>query len=61
MIDSLAEFVAPVGRFFDDVLVNDSDRPDETHHRGEMLRRLGAMLTRYFDLRELAGQADRST
>ena len=59
VIDSLAEFVAPVARFFDDVLVNDPDRPDETHHRGEMLRRLGAILTRYFDIRELAGQADR--
>ena len=59
VIDSLAEFVAPVASFFDDVLVNDADRPDETHHRGEMLSRLGAILTRYFDIRELAGQADR--
>jgi glycyl-tRNA synthetase beta chain len=59
VIDSLADFVEPVARFFDQVLVNDPERLDETHHRGEMLRRLGAMLTRYFDIRELAGQADR--
>jgi len=59
VIDLLAGFVAPVASFFDDVLVIDPDHRDETHHRGEMLRRLGSVLTRYFDIRELAGQADR--
>jgi glycyl-tRNA synthetase beta chain len=59
VIDLLADFVEPVAGFFDDVLVIDPDHPSETHHRGEMLGRLGSVLTRYFDIRELAGQADR--
>ena len=59
VIDSLAEFVEPVDRFFRDVLVIDPEHPDDTYHRREMLVRLGGVLTRFFDIRQLAGQADR--
>jgi glycyl-tRNA synthetase beta chain len=61
VIDLLARFVDPVERFFEDVLVIDSKQPDETYHRREMLVRLGGVLTRYFDIRELAGDAERRT
>ena len=58
VVDALAGLVEPVDRFFEDVLLIDLERPDDTYHRREMLVRLGEVLTRYFDLRELAGQAD---
>ena len=49
----------PVATFFDEVLVLDPGNPPATRYRRELLSRLRAVLTRYFDLRELAGQADR--
>jgi glycyl-tRNA synthetase beta chain len=55
----LARFVDPVERFFDDVLVLDPDDPAATLHRRELLSNLRGVLTRCFDIRELAGQADR--
>jgi len=54
----LAALAGPVSKFFDDVLVIDESQRNHTHHRKELVSRLGSLLTRYFDIRELAGQAD---
>jgi glycyl-tRNA synthetase beta chain len=59
VIESLAEFVDPVERFFIDVLVIDEKNPGATQSRYELLANLKNLLTRYFDIRELAGQAER--
>ena len=61
VIDTLADFVQPVDAFFEDVLVIDTDDPRATCNRYNLLVALKDVLTRYFDIRELAGQADRST
>jgi glycyl-tRNA synthetase beta chain len=59
VVEILAGFVDPVERFFTDVLVLDPDQPEATLHRKELLMKLSGVLTRCFDIRELAGQADR--
>jgi glycyl-tRNA synthetase beta chain len=59
VVEILARFVDPVERFFTDVLVLDPENPEATLHRKELLTRLSGVLTRCFDIRELAGQADR--
>jgi len=59
LIDLLAGFVSPVERFFEDVLVVDPDNSEATRHRGALLQRLRKLLTDCFDIRELAGQAER--
>lgn len=59
VIDRMAEFVEPVEAFFADVLVLDPARPSATVSRWELLTRLRSVLTQCFDIRELAGQADR--
>ena len=59
VIDVLAEFVGPVEQFFVDVLVLDPNNPEATLHRKELLAQLSGVLTRCFDIRELAGEADR--
>ena len=59
VVDLLAEFVEPVDRFFESVLVLDPDNLESTHFRRQQLAGLREVLTRYFDIRELAGQADR--
>jgi glycyl-tRNA synthetase beta chain len=59
VIGVLAEFIAPVERFFRDVLVLDPRQPAATLDRRALLDRLREVLTRCFDIRELAGQADR--
>jgi glycyl-tRNA synthetase beta chain len=61
IVQSLASFVDPVERFFTDVLVIDGNHPAATRRRYELLSRLEQLLTKYFDIRELAGQAERST
>jgi glycyl-tRNA synthetase beta chain len=61
IITILSEFIEPVDRFFQDVLVIDPNKPEATLHRRDLLARLKDVLTRYFDIRELAGQADRRT
>jgi len=58
-VDLLAQFVDPVERFFEEVLVLDPSQPQAMLHRRELLVRLRGVLTRCFDIRELAGQADR--
>ncbi len=55
----LSEFVIPVDRFFEKVLVMNPDDLDATQSRLGLLKRLHGVLTRYFDLRELAGEAAR--
>jgi len=57
----LSEFIDPVERFFVDVLVIDESNPAATCYRYDLLARLSDLLTRYFDIRELAGQAERRT
>ena len=59
VVDILSRFIEPVDRFFDDVLVIDEQDAAATRHRWQLLRRLRETLTRDFDIRELAGQADR--
>ncbi len=59
-VDSLAQFVDPVEQFFETVLVLDPSQPAAMLHRQQLLARLREVLTRCFDIRELAGQADRS-
>ncbi|MBZ5640239.1 MAG: glycine--tRNA ligase subunit beta [Acidobacteriia bacterium] len=59
VLDQLAQFVQPVSRFFDQVLVVDAEDLTGTYYRHELLSKLGALLIRYFDIRELPGEADR--
>jgi glycyl-tRNA synthetase beta chain len=58
VIDHLSGLVAPVAKFFDDVLVLDPADPAATRWRCELLARVRTTVTRDFDIRELAGQAD---
>jgi len=59
VVDRLAGFIDPVERFFEDVLVIDESDAAATCRRVDLLGRLRGLLTRYFDIRELAGQAER--
>jgi glycyl-tRNA synthetase beta chain len=59
VVELLSEFIDPVETFFDEVLVVDKKDPTATIHRRELLAKLRDVLTRYFDIRELAGQAER--
>ena len=59
IIRELARFVEPVERFFADVLVIDANDGRSTRARYDLLLELRDLLTRYFDIRELAGQAER--
>ena len=58
-VERLAGFIAPVDRFFEDVLVIDADQPAATASRYRLLGALRDVLTAHFDIRELAGQAER--
>jgi glycyl-tRNA synthetase beta chain len=57
-ISELSALATPVSKFFEDVLVIDETQRNDTHHRSQLVGRLGSLLTRYFDIRELAGQAE---
>ncbi len=59
VVDLISGFIEPVERFFEEVLVIDPKHPEATHHRRELLARLRSLLISYFDIRELAGQAER--
>jgi glycyl-tRNA synthetase beta chain len=59
VVNLLAELVDPVEQFFADVLVLDPEQPKATRYRLELLSRLREVVTRIFDIRELAGEADR--
>ncbi len=62
VVDLLAETVEPVDRFFEQALVIDPEQPRQTAHRLRVLQRLRSdVLTRYFDINELSGEADRRT
>jgi len=59
-VDVISRFIAPVERFFAEVLVLDPKNPAATRHRTRLLaERLKPLLTSTFDIRELAGQAER--
>jgi glycyl-tRNA synthetase beta chain len=58
VIDHLSGLVAPVAKFFDDVLVLDPSNPGATFSRCQLLDKVRSTVTRDFDIRELAGQAD---
>jgi glycyl-tRNA synthetase beta chain len=58
VISHLSELVEPVAKFFDDVLVLDPTNPGATRWRCELLAKIRTTVTRDFDIRELAGQAD---
>lgn len=60
VIDHLGGLVAPVARFFDNVLVLDPKDPGATWWRCDLLATIRATVTRDFDIRELAGQAGSS-
>ncbi len=60
IVDHLSALTGPVAEFFDDVLVLDPGNPAATQWRCDLLARVRASLTRDFDIRELAGQADSS-
>lgn len=61
VVDLLARFIDPVEQFFAEVLVLDPDNPGATLQRRQLLERLKTVLTQCFDIRELAGQAERRT
>ena len=59
-VETISRFIDPVERFFAEVLVIDPANPEATVYRKELLAtRLKPLLTQYFDIRELAGQAER--
>jgi glycyl-tRNA synthetase beta chain len=59
IVEILAQFIGPVDRFFQEVLVIDPHDPGATRARGELLAALRTVLTSHFDIRELAGEAER--
>lgn len=59
IVEALSDFIDPVEAFFEEVLVIDKDDPLATLKRRDLLARLRVLLTRYFDIRELAGEAAR--
>lgn len=59
VVDELASLSNPVKDFFDKVLAVDPENRELTWHRGELLGRLRDLLTRYFDITHLAGEAER--
>jgi glycyl-tRNA synthetase beta chain len=58
VIEHLGGLVGPVATFFDDVLVLDPKNSAATRWRCELLAAIRDTVTRDFDIRELAGQAD---
>jgi glycyl-tRNA synthetase beta chain len=60
-VEIISSFVAPVETFFEKVLVIDPENLPATRARCELLRDVREVLTSHFDIRELAGQADRRT
>jgi glycyl-tRNA synthetase beta subunit len=58
IVQILAEFIDPVELFFTDCLVIDASQPETTRRRYELLLELNQLFTKYFDIRELAGEAE---
>lgn len=56
-VETLARFLRPVERFFDQVLVIDPGKPSAMRSRLDLLARTRSLLTLHFDIRELSGQA----
>ena len=61
VVEGLSRFIDPVERFFDECLVVDPAHPAATRRRLDLLVQLMRLFTRYFDIRELAGEAEEST
>ena len=59
LVDRIAGFIDPVEQYFRDVLVVDPDRPGATLARAGLVERLRDVMTAWFDIRELAGEAAR--
>ena len=57
IVHILSEFIDPVEQFFTDCLVIDPSQPETTRRRHELLLELNQLFTKYFDIRELAGEA----
>jgi glycyl-tRNA synthetase beta chain len=60
VVEDLSRFIEPVERFFDECLVVDPAQPAATRRRLDLLVQLNRLFTRYFDIRELAGDAEES-
>jgi glycyl-tRNA synthetase beta chain len=58
IVHILSEFIDPVEQFFTDCLVIDPSQPETTRRRYELLLELNHLFTKYFDIRELAGEAE---
>lgn len=59
-VEVISRFIGPVETFFSEVLVLDPKNPAATRRRAVLLgERLRPLLTSTFDIRELAGQAER--
>ena len=58
IVHMLSEFIDPVEQFFTDCLVIDPSQPETTRRRYELLLELNQLFTKYFDIRELAGEAE---
>jgi glycyl-tRNA synthetase beta chain len=58
VLDHMGALVQPVAKFFDDVLVLDPANPGATRSRCALLAQIRSTVTRDFDIRELAGQAE---
>jgi glycyl-tRNA synthetase beta chain len=59
VVGLLASLVEPVDRLFDGALIIDPNNPNATAHRLRILVQLRDLLTRYFDIAELAGGVER--
>jgi glycyl-tRNA synthetase beta chain len=60
VVQLLSSLAKPVARFFEDVLVLDPEDRNATYHRAALLDRLRSLLTSYFDLTQLGGEASAS-
>jgi len=59
VVELLAAFTEPVEAFFEQVLVLDPENLQATKSRLDLMGRVHAVLTRYFDLTKLPGEAPR--
>jgi glycyl-tRNA synthetase beta subunit len=57
VVARLSALTPAVARFFEDVLVLDARDRNATHYRASLLGHLRSLLTSYFDLTQLAGEA----
>jgi len=58
VVEALAGLIRPVDELFERALVIDPDNPRSTAHRLRLLHELADVLTRYFDISQLSGEAE---